>query len=120
MTWSPAEDINSSRMVLVGLAAAPLIGIGAAVSPRRTVEAALALALVLLVVRSLLFGVILFIVVTFPSNLPHVGGVGATLAKPVGAALAISWLFALLAERNRAKLRVLVRDEPVIATLIVA
>ncbi|HET7129082.1 MAG TPA: O-antigen ligase family protein [Gaiellaceae bacterium] len=120
MTWSQAAELRPNGIALLVVAAAPFVGVGAAVAPRRIVEAALALGLVLLIIRSLLFGVILFVVVTFPSNLPQIGGAGATLAKPVGAALAISWLFALLATRDRSRMRVLVRDEPLIATLVVS
>jgi len=62
MSWSPAADLRPSRIALLALAAALLIGVGAANSPRRTVEAVLALALVALVARSLLFGVVFFVV----------------------------------------------------------
>lgn len=120
MIWSLAADLRQSRATTLALAAAVLVGIGATASPRRTVEAALALGLVLLIIRSLLFGAMLFVVVTFPSNLPHTAGVGSTLAKPVGAALAVSWLFAVLSTRDRSRLRLLLRDEPLVAYLAIA
>lgn len=93
------------------------LGVTAGVSPRIAIELCVAILAFLLMVRSLLGGLVLFTVATFPNNLPHGLGAGSTLAKPLGIVLVLSWLLALLEDRERP---FLLRDAPGIAWTAIA
>ena len=106
-TW-----LAGSGALLVSLALARL----AAVSPRLAVGGALVILLVTVVMRSLLTGVVIFIVLTFPTSLPSSLGT-ATIAKPLGLIIMISWLLRLAARRDE---RFLARDQPLLAAAVLA
>jgi O-antigen ligase len=95
---------------LTAAAAAVALGIVAAYSPKTAVEALLAVALVALAAWRLEPAVAFFVVLSFPDHLPGSLGVGLTLAKPVGAAIALAWLGFVLARRGGAS--ILPRDRP--------
>jgi O-antigen ligase len=118
--WRAVGWTESRPEVVAATAAAVAIGLGAALSPRLALEGVLGLVLFILIVRSLLLGVVVFVFVTFPSNLPHTAGLGATLAKPVGLAIVVSWVFGLVATRGRGRLRSLLSDEPLVAHAAIA
>ena len=65
--------------------------------------------------RSLIAGLALFVVLTFPDQLPGSLGVGPTLAKPLGVVIVISWLFAIVGDRQRV-IPFLPRDSPVLTS----
>lgn len=93
-----------------GAAAALALGIVAAYSPKTALEALLAVALVVVAVWRLDLAVAVFVVLTFPEHLPGALGTGLTVAKPVGAAIALAWI-ALVASR-RGAVPLLARDRP--------
>jgi O-antigen ligase len=80
--------------------AAVALGAVAAYSPKTAVEALLGLAVIVLAIWRLDFAVALFVVLTFPEHLPGSLGVGATLAKPVGAILALTWVGTVAVRRG--------------------
>jgi len=86
-------------------------------SPRLLFEVFVGALLVAVVFRWLLAGTVLFIIVTFPAQLPGSIGAGATVAKPFGIVLACSWLLALLSDRRRP---LLFRDRPVLGAFLAA
>jgi len=89
----------------------------AVTSPRLAVGAAGVLVLVTVVLRSLLAGVVIFTVLTFPTSLPSSLGT-ATISKPLGLLILLSWLLRLAArERDRP---FLARDQPLLTGLVVA
>lgn len=92
------------------LAGALILGVVAAYSPKTALEALLALALVVVAVWRLDLAVAVFVVLTFPEHLPGAFGEGVTLAKPVGAVIALAWL-AIVASR-RGAVPILPRDCP--------
>jgi O-antigen ligase len=94
-----------------------VLGVTAGVSPRTAIELCVGILAFLLMVRSLLAGLVLFTVATFPNNLPHGLGAGSTLAKPLGLVLVLSWLLALLQDRDRP---FLLRDAPGVAWTAIA
>ncbi len=114
-----AYEAPSRAAVVVGAGAAALaLGSTAAFAPRYAILALLAGAFAVLVVGRLSLGVAIFAVLTFPEHLPGALGIGATLAKPVGALLLLAWA-GLLAARPSST-RNLVRDSPPIFWTIVA
>jgi O-antigen ligase len=80
--------------------AAIALGAVAAYSPKTALEALLALGLVVLAICRLDLAVGVFILMTFPEHLPGTLGVGATLAKPVGALIALAWVGRVAAQRG--------------------
>lgn len=92
-------------------------GLSSPHSPRLLFELVAGALLVGVVFRWLLAGTVLFIIVTFPAQLPGSIGAGATIAKPFGIVLACSWLLALLSDRRRP---ILFRDQPIIGAFLVA
>jgi putative inorganic carbon (HCO3(-)) transporter len=77
---------------LAATVAAIALGAVAAYSPKTALEAVLAAALFVLAIWRLELAVAFFVVMTFPEHLPGSLGVGLTLAKPVGAMIALAWL----------------------------
>lgn len=77
------------------------LGLLAGVDPGLAIVAALALAFVLIVLANLYAGVVLFILLSFLTEIPGLVGGEFTVAKFVGVLLAISWLAALTIRRER-------------------
>ncbi|MFL5960992.1 MAG: O-antigen ligase family protein [Gaiellaceae bacterium] len=107
----PGGDIATTAALpaVTATAAALALGAVAAYSPKAALVALLAVALLVLAVCRLELAVALFVVLTFPEHLPGSLGVGLTLAKPVGATIALAWLGLVVARRNVA---LLPRDGP--------
>ena len=110
-----AERGVSLLVLLLALAFAPL----AAASPGRLAYVLVAGVAVFVVLRSLIAGLALFVVLTFPDQLPGALGVGATLAKPLGVVILISWLLTIVGDRERA-VPFLPRDAPVLTYTLLA
>ena len=106
-------------ITLVALAGALICAAAASASPRLALYAPLALVAVLVVFNSLLTGLALFIVLTFPEALPGTLGVGPTLAKPLGVVLLLSWVLVLIADRERTT-PFLPRDAPILTGALLA
>ena len=88
---------------LFALLVAPALAALAAFSPRLAIYVLAAAIGVFIVFRSLLAGLALFIVLTFPDQLPGALDVGPTLAKPLGIVILISWLLTIVGDRERQK-----------------
>jgi O-antigen ligase len=97
---------------------AAALGVTAAYSPKTALEALLAIGLFVLALFRLDVALGLFILLTFPEHLPGSLGVGATLAKPVGAMVAVAWLARAVGRRGEVPL--LPRDRPVLFWGVVA
>jgi O-antigen ligase len=111
--------LQGGRRQLAALAAVALTVVaGLGSTNESTLLFRLVAAAVLIVVcfRWLLAGTLLFVFLTFPAQLPGSIGVGATLAKPLGIVLVLSWLMALLSDPRRP---ILFRDNPLLAALVV-
>jgi O-antigen ligase len=93
------------------------LGAASIYSARLILAAAAGVLLVYVTFRWLLAGAVLFVIVTFPAQLPGSIGVGATIAKPFGLVLACSWLLTLIREPRRP---LLFRDRPVLGAFLVA
>jgi O-antigen ligase len=109
-TARPREIPLGAGTAVAAAAVAAALGAVAVYSPRHALEALLACALAALVVWRLPLGIAAFAVLTFPAHLPGSLGIGATLAKPVGAAIVLAWL--AQAATRRGELRLLPRDRP--------
>jgi O-antigen ligase len=102
-------------VLLLALACAPL----AATSPDRLAYLLAAGAALFVVFRSLIAGLALFVVLTFPDQLPGALGVGPTLAKPLGVVILISWLLTIVGDTDKT-VPFLPRDAPVLTYLLLA
>lgn len=107
---SRGEPTTADLGAVAAGAAAAALGAIAAYSPKTALEALLAVALVVLAIWRLDLAVAVFVVMTFPEHLPGSLGVGATLAKPVGAVIALAWAGSVATRRGRVPL--LARDRP--------
>jgi putative inorganic carbon (hco3(-)) transporter len=128
VTETPKELLNAAGIrlqsaafpqVVVGAsvsAACILAGVGAVSSPSKVVLALGGLGVMLVALRSLVWLVAVFTVLTFPEQLP-LGVASGTVAKPLGAILVLSWALHLL--RNRSA-PFLPRDQPLIAAALAA
>lgn len=98
----PAGDASVAAGIPVSAAAAAALALGgvAAYSPKYALLALLGVALLVLAVWRLELAVATFIVLTFPEHLPGSLGAGATLAKPVGAVLALAWVALVVGRRG--------------------
>ncbi len=96
---------------------AGLLGILAVYSPKGAVVVLLAAGFVALAMSRLPLAIAFFIVLTFPAHLPGSLGVGATLAKPVGALIVLTWAAAVLT--RRAALPLLPPEQPFLFSAIV-
>jgi O-antigen ligase len=101
----------------VGLIASFWLGREAVTSPRVAIGLVVALVVVAVVLGRLLAALVLFTVLTFPSNLPTPIGI-ATLAKPLGLILTMGWLLALVTQGER--IPFLARDEPLLSAVILS
>jgi O-antigen ligase len=104
---------------LFALLVAPALAALAAFSPRLAIYVLAAAIAVFIVFRSLLAGLALFIVLTFPDQLPGALDVGPTLAKPLGIVILISWLLMIVGDRERS-IPFLARDAPVLTYALLA
>jgi O-antigen ligase len=112
----PSPERGLPLLVLLGaLAFAPL----AATSPDRVAYLLVAGVAVFIVFRSLIAGLALFVVLTFPDQIPGALGVGPTLAKPLGIVIVISWLLTIAGDRDRT-IPFLPRDAPVLTYTLLA
>lgn len=116
----PHGDVTTAPglLPLATTLAAVALGALAAYSPKTALEALLAVALLVLAVWRLDFAVALFVVLAFPEHLPGSLGVGATLAKPVGAMISLAWVGTVATRRGRVPL--LARDRPLLFWATVA
>jgi O-antigen ligase len=106
-------------ITLFALLVAPALAALAAFSPRAAIYVVAAAIGVFVVFRSLLAGLALFVVLTFPDQLPGALDVGPTLAKPFGVVILISWLLTILGDRER-EIPFLPRDAPVLTYALLA
>lgn len=100
--------------------AAGLAGLTAVVavySPKYALYALLGAGFVVLAMSRLALAIAVFTVLTFPAHLPGAFGVGATLAKPVGALLVLAWGAAVLT--RRATVPLLAQAQPLLFWAIV-
>src|SRR6185437_12846244 len=89
---APAPDrVPAAAMALV-VAAAGLVGVVSAASPKAVIALVLGLAFVYTAWRSLAAGVAAFALVIFLEQVPAVGTPGLTFSKLGGAVLAAVWL----------------------------
>lgn len=91
----------------------------AAISPRDAAYVLIAGVGVFIVFRSLLAGLALFVILTFPGELPGALGAGPTLAKPLGVVIVVSWLLLIAGDRER-QVPFLPRDAPVLSYTLLA
>ncbi|UJA19998.1 O-antigen ligase family protein [Thermoleophilia bacterium SCSIO 60948] len=90
--WLPAAAL--------GLAAVAL-GILAGYDPALAVVAAIGLAFTLVVMANLYAGLVMFIVISFVSQVPMLAGAGLSFAKITGLLLAISWFATTVTRADR-------------------
>jgi O-antigen ligase len=103
---------NPSLVVMpLAVGCAALLSWRAVATPELVLIAVAALLYVAFSIWSLVGGLAVFIVLTFPEQLPGFAGV-ATLAKPAGLVLAFSWLLLQVQRRDAAFLP---RDQPLLA-----
>lgn len=117
----PTRGNSSAGAGLLALTApvcAAALGITAAYSPKTALEALLGFALFVLALFRLDLAVAFFILLTFPEHLPGAFGIGATLAKPLGAMITVAWLVTAVGRRGHVPL--LPRDRPVLFWAVVA
>ena len=110
-----------ARHVLVvasGAAAVVVLGALTPYSPKYAVGAVGALGLLALAFQRLAPAVGVFVVLTFPEYLPGSLGAGATLAKPLGAILALAWVAIVAARRGAVPL--LSRSRPALFWVVTA
>jgi O-antigen ligase len=105
--------------VLGAIAGACVLAELVTTSPRSALYLVAGVAAFIVVFRSLLAGVALFVVLTFPETLPGSLGVGPTLAKPLGLVLFASWLFLILSDRDHV-VPFLPRDAPLLTAALIA
>lgn len=104
-------------LALAGALVTVVAGLRSAHAETLLFELAAAAVFIALCIRWLLAGTLVFVVLTFPAQLPGSIGSGATLSKPLGVVLAFAWLFALLRDRWRA---FVFRDRPLLGGLVIA
>src|SRR5437667_2072459 len=92
ITLSRLENLPHGSLALVGTGLAAALGAAAVYSPRVVVTGALGIAFVVVALRSLIGGVVLFTILIFFEGIPSLTGSGITFAKLGGAILAASWL----------------------------
>lgn len=102
-----------SAIPVAALAAGLAFALAAVASPRLALFGVAGVLAALLVFRSLIAGLALFIVLTFPDRLPGALGIGSTLAKPLGVLLLLAWALVIVSDRGR-EVPFLPRDAPVL------
>jgi len=112
-------DLDARAAVTAAAAgAAALLATVAVYSPKYAVYALVGAGFVALAMTRLPLAIAAFTVLTFPAHLPGSLGVGATLAKPVGALLVLAWAAAVLTRRT--KVPALPQAQPLLSAAIVA
>jgi putative inorganic carbon (hco3(-)) transporter len=114
----PGPASNRAIVPVTAAAAAAALGAVGVYSPKVAVAALLGAAFLVLAIRRLELAVAVLIFLTFPEHLPGSIGVGATLAKPVGALTFLAWAAIVVARRGR--LPLLPRENPVWFWVIVS
>jgi O-antigen ligase len=114
---SRLEKLPHESLALAGALLAVALGAGAVYSPRFVVAATLGVAFVVVALRSLIGGLVLFTILIFFEGIPSLTSSGITFAKLGGMVLAGSWLLHVT-NRERAA-SVLVRDHPLLGSLAV-
>lgn len=99
MTTLPFPGARTTTLTLAAGVVCVAVAYGATVSPKSVLYAVGGCLMLLLAVRSLLWLLGAFIVLTFPEQLPF-GIASGTVAKPLGALLAVAWLLHLLQTRE--------------------
>jgi O-antigen ligase len=116
---SPRLSFGYGGQVRVLFAAAAAgLSVVAVYSPKLAVVLTLVAGVIVLMFRWLPAGLAAFVVATFPEYLPGSLGAGATLAKPLGVLVALSWLAQVLARPRDSRL--LIRDRPVLGWVVIA
>lgn len=111
-------DFTASGAIIAAAAAtAAALGAVAVYSPKYAVFALLAVGFIAVAISRLPLAIALFLLLTFPEHLPGAFGAGATIAKPVGALIAIAWCGAVLTRRG--VLPLLPRARPLLFSAIV-
>jgi len=101
---------RDTSLIAAASAASVVLAATAVYSPKYAVAVVVAAGVLVLAFRRLALAVGVFVVFTFPEHLPGSLGAGATVAKPLGAVLALAWLASVVAERGATPL--LPRDPP--------
>jgi O-antigen ligase len=110
-------SIPHGWLALAGAGVAFALGAGAVYSPLFVVAVTLGVAFVVLALRSLIGGLVLFTVLIFFERITAITGSGVTFAKLGGVVLAVSWLLHVI-KRERAA-AVLAKDHPLLGSLAV-
>jgi O-antigen ligase len=110
-----AQSLPDRSLALTGFGLAAALGAGAVYSPLVVAVAITGVAFVVVALRSLIAGLILFTILIFFETIPSLTGSGITFAKLGGAALAGSWALHVI-NRER-KVRMLERDHPLFGYL---
>jgi O-antigen ligase len=110
-------SIPHGWLTLAGAGLAFALGAGAVYSPLFVVAATLGLAFVVVALRSLIGGVVLFTILIFFERITAITGSGVTFAKLGGVVLAVSWLLHVIKREGAAA--VLVKDHPLLGSLAV-
>jgi O-antigen ligase len=114
----PTADLVAGNGVITAAAgSAALLGVVAVYSPKYALFALIAAGFAAVAMSRLPLAVATFIVLTFPEHLPGSLGVGATLAKPVGALLVLVWIAGLLT--RRATFPLLPQERPLLFSALV-
>lgn len=108
--------LAARRVVYVAVLLALLIGLAAGVSPVLALGLPLAVAFVVVSLRSLAAGVALFVFLTFYDRAGESVGSSLTLSKLVGAVLMLLWVLVIASRGTRAPL--LFRDDRLLTSLI--
>jgi putative inorganic carbon (hco3(-)) transporter len=109
---------SRSGVITAAVGAAAVLGAVAVRSPKDAALLLVAMAFVALAVARLPLAIAVFVLLTFPEHLPGSLGAGATLAKPVGALIAVAWAGAVLTRRG--ELPLLPRERPLLFSAITA
>jgi O-antigen ligase len=120
LTTSALSRLGSlphGSLALAGAGLAAALGAGAVSSPLFVVAATLGVAFVVVALRSLIGGLVLFTILIFFATIPSLTGSGITFAKLGGVVLAGSWLLHVINRERTAG--VLIEDHPLLGSLAV-
>lgn len=95
---------ESPALISVCGAAAVSLATLAVYSPKYALGVIIVVAFFALALRRLALGVAVFTLLTFPEYLPGTLGAGATVAKPLGAVLALAWIVTVVARPRSTRL----------------
>ena len=114
---SRLESLPGGSLALAGAGLAVALGAGAVYSPLFVVAATLGVAFIVVALRSLIGGLVLFTILIFFEGIPSLTASGITFAKLGGMVLAGSWLLHVTNRERTA--RVLIKDHPLLGSLAV-